>query len=932
MTGPATQSGGAPARTPAPLIGRDHELARLAELVDQARAGHGGAVLVRGEPGVGKTALVEQVRAAASDFRVLHCRGVEAEVELPFSGLQTLLLPLLPGADQLPDGQREALSAALAMEAAEPASIVTASMAALTLIAGAAASEPTLLLVDDLHWMDESSLLALAFIARRLGHDRVLLLMAAREQAATADVIAEQITLDPLPTDAAAQLAERLLDRSLLPETAAAVSAATGGNPLAVVEAVRLLGDNLEQLSTGLNEPLPPTQLIERGFASRLSGFTAQARDALLLVSTALADSAELILDALEHLHIDAAVLDEAEDAGVIARQPHSVAFTHPLLRSLVFHGAAPAARRRCHAALADVSRDPGAQAWHAAAASQRPDESIAAALADAAHLFQKRGGQLAAARALEQAARLTPDAYARAERLQRAGISARAGGRPDWAMELLDDAYREASANRALQLQIESERIPLQASSGSNEGVLERQLQLADDAAGVSRDIAIDALAQAAVEAMFVGAPDVAMASLERMRPLGQPEDPVIQIHIRTAEAAILVHYGIDEARAIELSGEVARRAPDMVLLATTGAAETLLMLERDDAAERVIARALRNARALGDLQVLIGALFCEGYRRFRAGDWAAADLALEQACQLCESRRIDWHLASAAALLALVRGSRGDDGVHALVTLVDALSARNAYHFDQYIQSALGVHALAHRDAARAVLHLENAARHCKAAQLVDPSALPWPGDLVEAHLLAGDTVQAEEALGWLRARLQVNDRKLGRAVVGRLEGIMAREDFDTPFQTALKLHAAQPSPFEQARTHLQYGRRLRRAGRRSEAAEQLTSAARIFERLSAGPWLQQVHTEQQASGSGHAAKTDASAALLSPQETAVADLVAEGLTNRQIAAQLFLTPKTIEWHLRQIYRKLGIKSRVQLASYVQAQSGAPTREGAA
>jgi len=418
------------------LIGRESECAAVERVVEDARDGKSRTLLVRGEPGAGKTALLAHAVAAADGLRVLRATGIESEAELEYSGLLELVRPLLGLTELLPAPQAEALQVALGLGAGAAPDRFVVGAATLSLLATAAEESPQLVVVDDAQWLDRSSSDAIRFAARRLLADRVAFLIAARP-AGFDGAGFEELRLTGLDAGSVSALAAAD-GRQLSDVDAAALAETTGGNPLAVIELVRA-GATPDAAAPG---PVAVTETIERAFAGRLAGLPEASRRALCVV--AAADSTVTAAAALGALGLTVGDLAPAEDAGLVVVTPETVSFSHPLLRS-VAHQARPVSERRAaHAALADALRDPRdaeRRAWHLASAAVGPDETAAAALVAAADAARARGGQVAAARALERAARLTDDPETRRSRLAEAAHAAWDAGDAERAAALVDEA-----------------------------------------------------------------------------------------------------------------------------------------------------------------------------------------------------------------------------------------------------------------------------------------------------------------------------------------------------------------------------------------------------------------------------------------------------------------------------------------------------------
>ncbi|MBJ7471204.1 MAG: AAA family ATPase [Solirubrobacteraceae bacterium] len=900
------------------LVGRTSELGQISEFVAQARGGHGASVLITGEPGAGKTALVQATSRMASGFDVLRCRGVESEITLPYSGLHTLLKPLVTNLDQLTADQRGALSAALALKGPGAASPIDVAMGVLTLLANAARPAPLLVLLDDAHWIDAASLAALSFAARRLDHDPVFMLATARPAEHPPLKESVQIQLGGLSATATRQLAECRLGRPLLDSAADALAHATGGNPLAILEVVQSAAGDIERLGSMLDEPLPTNELIGRAFAARIASLEADVRQAALVVAVAFDDSAELIHRALRHLGLDPSTLDVAEQADVLVQRPGSVAFRHPLLRATAFHSATAVDQREAHRALAVATTNSGARAWHAAGACTEENEEVAAALDAGASEFETRGGHLAAARALERAGRLTPDPERRALRLYRAGVNARHAARSSWAQELLDDA-NALGPETSLRLRIEYQRILLAGYTGALEGMTERQVRLATEAEAFDKALAAEVWSETVNEFILEGQMERALAAADHLEAfLGDPNDPLAFSSVATTRLLA----GVEPLKAADDVRRAAAYWLENPGVGSINTSEALAWLGDMELSAAVCESNLRAARERGRVQTEMVGLTGDGYRRFLMGDWSGALLSNERSTELGIASGQIWQVCAAKAFAALVHGARGEAVTRDVAAAAEEIAETYGYeNVVPYLASALGSLELGLGRAEYALPHLERARDWCEQAGYREPALFSWPVDIVDAYIALGRRDDATAALLELEANATACDRTTVLAGVDRLKGLLATDAaFEDHFTRAFARLAGATAPFEQARAHLHFGMRLRRAGQRSRATIELERARDAFGRLGARGWLAQTQSELRALGAP-ARATDASECPveLTAQENAVADLVAQGMTNKAVAAQLFLTPKTIEWHLRQIYRKLGIKSRTQLAAWM-------------
>lgn len=908
------------------VVGRSRELSFLADEFAQAAHGSGRVVSISAGPGLGKTALVETFVAGAH-VTTLRCHGIEAEVELPFSGLHQLLLPVSSFLGNLERDQRAALEEAVTLQPGRKVSTIDAALGTLSVIAELAARGPVLVVVDDAHWIDAATARVLAFVARRIAHHPVLMLVATRPTEQPLPFEGRTLTLGPLDPADTRSLAGAVAGRPLLTSATDAVYRATGGNPLAIVATITSSRDKLDQLGTLLDEPPPVDELIKRNLAERIARLSESCRRALAVAATSILDDAGTIDRAITSLGLAAETLDEAEDAGVVLRHVGTITFTHPLLRSVVYHDITATQHRAIHRALADAADDASLRAWHAGAAARGTDDALADDLAAAADDFISRGGHLAGARALERAARLTADREVRAQRLLDAALSAREASRNQWAARLYDEA-EAASADPRRQITVRSHRLHLDLWAGEElPGDVNPFTRIAEDALEVDRDLGLNLLAVGANRQVIGGYRDDAVDIVQRIRDLGPADDAATRTRTEMVDGIVSVLSGSDPVRGRGLLVSVARDLMERgEVIDADVLADALLWVEEYDLAAQLVTTALDKSRAIGSVRRESAVLSLDGYRRFRIGDWAGATSTLREAADLSEAAGERYQLALSVVTRALLEGCRGNDATELLDRASQLIERHRFVDMRPHLLCARGAFDLAQGRGAAALVHLEAMEAWCAAGGYVEPSVFPWQADLVEAYLLVGRTADARAALERLRARSAPTQRIWPAATIARLEGILATDaGYAEAFERAIALFGAIPATFELAQSHLRFGERLRRSARGVAAGEHLRRAETLFAQLEAPAWIERTRTALRgvptaASSAAHvAAKAEAAGVHLTGQERAVAELVAEGLTNKEIAARLFLTVKTIEWHLRQIYRKLEIKSRVQLAAYV-------------
>ncbi len=848
-------------------------------MLEEARGGRSGALVVRGDAGVGKSTLLEYAVSRAGEARVVRALGVETESEFAYSGLHELVRPLLDRLPELPPVQADALRGALALAEARSAGRFSIGAATLSLLAVARDEGPLLCAIDDAHWLDEASAGALAFAARRLEAEGVVMLFAVRGAGFRVPGIAE-LELSGLDPAAAVLLLDHDASVRVSPEVAKELVAATGGNPLALLELPRRLSEEQLRGAVPLPHPLPVGESLESVFATQARDLSDEARRALVLAATADTRAMRVIA---RNGGAGAGGFEECEDAGLLAIREGQVTFSHPLVRSAVYQQATPAERRAAHRALADGFADDGRyaerRAWHAAAAAVEPDEEVAGELDTAGAAAAARRGHVTAAAMFEHAARLTPDNAPRARRLFLAAHSAWLAGQGERALRLLEDAAAATSDDllRAdvchLQCRIELRRDA--ASSTVDRLVAEAEKVEPFDAARAG------AMLATAAEA---ASPDTRLGLARRAASLTEGRDDAAGLLAGLVLARALLEAGEDDeaherlaaARAALAGSRELRHDPELILAAVGTLAG---VGSGDDELFRELLDGLTAAARAHAVVVLPRALLHTAWLDFEAGRWTDASLNFAEADRLAgeiEQPRERAAAAAGAGLLDALRGRAITDGATSAHTL--GLAALGAGEAD-------------------AVAHLERAAADPEPV----PRGLPAPElDLAEAYVRAGRRDDAEAAAASLRGA----DAAWARAL---LEG-------GTAYAEAAELLAGQP--FLLARVRLNHGEQLRREGSRVEARTELRAALAIFEQLDAEPWSERARRELRASGEKARRRDPTTVDELTPQELQIARLIAGGASQKEAAAKLFLSPKTIEYHLGKVYRKLDITSGRRLA----------------
>jgi DNA-binding CsgD family transcriptional regulator len=914
------------------LIGRESECERLEELLDRARVGRSGALVIRGEAGIGKTALLDYAaETAAEGMTVVRALGVESEAELEFSALLDVCRPLLDHLPEIPEPQAAALRAALDLGPGVDVDRFAIGAATLGLLAAAAEANPLLVLVDDAQWLDPSSGDALFFATRRLQADRVLVVCAVREGEGrpleTRGI--EAMTLTGLSPDEAARLLGQQAE--VPPEVSERLYEATGGNPLALIELPSLLTPEQIAGVVPLADPLRAGASVERAFARRAEELPDDGRRALLVAAVSMSDAMKPLVDALGSLGVDASALEPAEDAGLVQVGGGRFEFRHPLVRSAVYHAALPSERRAAHRALAaaHVDGNDAQRAWHLAAAALGPDEQVAASLATVAERARERRAHAEAAAALEKAAWLTPDPAKRLERLARAAEDVWDGGDSHDALRLVAEAepLGVANADRARLLELRG-RIERRV------GVLATACDLLLEAesliGGTDRLEQARILSYAAPAAAGAGELPLALEIARRLRDLAPRDDSFLDAHADEMLGWVLSLSGHHEdARPyLERSVDVFLAAERTTWLALAIAGMALRFLERLAESDELALRAARMAREEGP-RALLTALELLTLSDVQAGRWALAEARIDEGLELARPLAHADQRLLMLMRLATVEAARGDED-RCRVRTEEIVAGADACGFiavRPQAQATLGLLELGLQRLDPAIDALERAAAEIERLGLHDRDTTPHP-DLVEALLRSGRHEQAAEVLARYAERARRGTPLWGGALLARCQGMLAEDELEAEahFDDALALHAQVEDRFQQARTLLVFGERLRRTGRRRDARERLHVSLKLFEQLDARPWSERARRELRASGERLRRRADLEAEQLTPQELQIALQVAEGKTNKDVGAALFLSHKTVEFHLSRIYRKLDINSRAELIRrFASEQAGA-------
>ena len=931
MPGP----GELPARQPAPIIGREAGLARLRALVDPVPQAS-QVLLVTGEAGMGKTMLLADAagRARLAGMRVLSVTGRESESRLAFAGLHQLLRPVLAGAAGLPGRQARALLGALGLSAdpgaADP---LLTGVAVLTLLSDLSERSPVLVVADDAHWLDRSSLDALAFAGSRLDADRVVLLVGARGQAPPPgfDRGFPELHLQPLSAGDAGLLLD-MQPRPPRGRARAQVLAQAAGNPMALIELAQVIADDPAASRRWAAEPLPPSDRLTAVLTSRFAALPEPARAALLLA--AVADGPDLRAAASHGAGPDARALAPAEQLGLVKVDRTGLQFSHPLVRSAIYHSAPFAQRAAAHRQLAGALHDqPDRRAWHLAAAALHPDEQVAALLEATAAQAQRRGGAAAAALAMERAAELSPDPGDQARRLVAAASAAVPTGQGDWVQELATRALA-VTADPRLRLTARRDAGWALAYSGRRSAALPALLSVAEEASRDQPALAWDALADAAIVVYHSGA-SASCQAVSRVLGLLENQVPPSAGHGPRTNAGpdrLWIQACIDpfgsRSELVRYLRQINGSPLDEPALWRVGSAAWLL--DESDLAITLLQDAMQRLRAPGTQGTSGPGLTALGWACIDTGRWDEAQEAAAEAADLAEANQMEFVAAAADLIAATVLAMRADSGAarrHADRALANADLAESGL-LTARARRALGIAALADGSYLQAFTQLRGLFSE-DGAPVHNIFSYLGVADMAAAAVRADRRMEGQDVLERALSHLNGTVSPRLEQLIARARGILACPDgAEAHFDTALADPAGDQWPFERAQLRLDYAEWLRRHRRINDAKPVLTEALGTFRRLRARAWAQRTEAELRACGVAVAGAPGEPDALweLTPQQRQIVRLASDGLTNREIGDRLFLSPRTVSSHLYRSYPKLGVAGRHQLRDVV-ARVSTPT-----
>jgi len=894
---------------PTQFLDRSAERGRLGQLVTAVRSGQSQVLVLRGEAGCGKTALLNQLSSAAGGCRIAWATGVESEMELAFAGLHSLCAPLLSRVERLPEPQREALSTAFGMSAGPPPERFLVGLAVLSLLADASENQPLVCIVDDAQWLDRVSSQTLAFVARRLLAERVALVFAVREHGGE-NVLAglPELAIGGLTAEHARKLLDAMIPGPLDEQVKARILDETRGNPLALIELPR--GKTPAELAGGFAFPDPGhlKTRIEHTFLERAQKLP---RDSQLLLLTAAADpvgDTAMLWRAAKRLGIGTDAAWPAQTAGLIDFGV-LVRFPHPLVRSAIYLASSPSDRRDVHRALADstdAALDPDRCAWHRAQATAQPDEEVAAEMLRSAGRAQGRGGLAAAAAFLERAAELTPDARVRVDRALTAAQAKLDVADFKSASSLVDmaglqplDALQRGRLERlraeivfATQRGRDAPAVLLEAA---------RRLEPLDDA--LARDTYLDAISSA----MFAGRTGTGPEAREiaerarafaRSAPVSIGDTLLDGLVKRFTEGYAASVAPLTRALHALAGGEVVED-PRWLWLGCRLAQE----LWDEELWQAIATRGTRIGRDTGRLSLLAYSMNHLAAFHVHAGALATAEVQIDEVDAIEQATGIPPIKYSAVMLIA-ARGDRVRMQVF-WKTVLEGAAARGE---GQALGMSLCLAARIHNGHGQYDKALVEARRSSEYEELI---SYGWAlAELVEAGVRTDGRDEAANAFDRLRERTGASGTEWALGVEARCRGLLNNDE--ASYRESIERLARSRAALELARSQLCYGEWLRRVNRRADAREPLRAAHASFGRMSATAFSERARRELLATGETVRKRTGKIVEALTPQEVHVALMARDGHSNPEIGARLFISPRTVEYHLHKIFRKLGISGR--------------------
>ena len=900
------------------MVGRDPELARLLAAVDSARGGCGATLVVHGEPGIGKTALLDALVTDAAVDTLRAC-GFESDAELPFATLADVIRPLLDDVADIPPVQGDALRNALGMVAAGGVDAAAVGVAAASLLRSVARRGPLLIVVDDVQWADTGSLNALMHVARRARQLPIAIVLAIRTENLTPTMATLPcIDLQPLAADDAAEVV-----RAQAPEVVATVVQTVvdrgRGNPLALCELLRGLSVDQRMGRAAIDDPIPVATEVVLAYRRRIDALPEDTRTGLLVAVAEGRGILLCVLDALAAASLNGKVFEPAERDELISIRDGAVHFRHPLVRSVVYQTATPAQRRAAHALLAGVEADDDRRAWHLASSVAEPAPVAAAAMIGLAERALGRGADSTAAVALARAAELTSPADEQGRLFAKAARAANRGGDTALASQLLARAAPLVGGDPIGRADLTLLDADLRMRRGDLHGAYLDLTKQAEAIVPFDVRRATAMLLTAAKLHVYRMEAAAGLASVRRAIELsGSDSLDLLQI---SSLAMTQTMAGDPEALATTRAAASAAMASTRGHLHTSGIAWPLVWLDEHELARNFLAWAIGTQRDGGCHSYLPQSLLPSAELDHRTGRWPQAIASAYEAHQLFLETSQPTEAAQAASMIARLAATLGDDEqctTYARAAIKEDLGS-GLFVATAYAHAALGHLALANHHHDDATTSLLRALSILDAGSVAEPALLCIHPDLVESLVRVGRDAEAQALTERLEQFAEQRGRHSLLATAARCRALIAPpESFAHHFELALEHHNAFDVPFERARTELCFGQRLRRGNRRADARAHLAAAVETFDDLGAQQWSATAVVELRASGAHRAGRDHGpipNGSTLTRRERDVARRVADGATNKEVALELFVNEKTIEFHLGNIYRKLGLRSRSEL-----------------
>lgn len=901
------------------LHGRGTECAAIDAALEAARGGRSACLAIQGEPGVGKSALLAYAAQQASGFQVLRAAGTPPESGLPFAALHQFLRPTLGHLEDLPDIQAAALKGALGLAPSRGADRFLIGVAVLSLLSERAAETPVLGLIDDLQWVDPESADALRFVSRRIEAEGIVLALATTDIGfADADLETvfgiHLVGLDRLASDAL------LIERSGVvpaPEVRAFLWDQTHGNPFALIEMANALTDEQMEGAEPLPEEIGVGVALQHSLNLRASRLPGSTRALLLVAAAEGTGDTALVLRAARDLGIAPEALEPAELAGIVQVEGNRLAFRDPLMRAAIYQGAPFGQRQAAHKAIADALDDgEDRMAWHRSAAAIGPDDEVADELGRSADRARSRGGHAVASAALERASDLTSDRGVAGSRLASAAEEAWIAGRGQRAAVLVARAAALVNDEEVL-ADLDYLRAQIEAGAGDRLVAFNMMLATSSSIASTRPGTAAQMLVDAGRIAWMEADPPMMIQVGRRMDALALPDGAPETFAVDVMKGLHRLLEGDIDAAATLIGGTIDRVDPrDPTQLHLAGVAS---MFTRDDrTARELLSRALSRARDLGSVALLPRVLVPVALLETWEGAYTNARSHASEGERLAHDTGQDHLVAHFVGALAWIAAVRGE------VDTCAQLAARTlelARTYRVRPSTAVGTWAMAISDLgagrwADAATRLET---------MVPPGApnnhptfaVQASADLIEAALRAERPELGRETLETLAHFGGRIAAPWTLALIARGRALLSADpdEATAEYEAALEHHADSDRRFEEARTRLLYGEHLRRMKRRSDAREQLRNAIDVFEWLGAAPWEERAGIELRATGERARKRDPNTLTELTPQQVQIVRLVALGATNKEVAARLFLSPRTVDYHLRNVFVKLGISSRAEL-----------------